>query len=93
MKVNHMVNPVKSVFSEKAVAGMAGAVGIGLAAPLLSKIPYTNTPVGRVGVGLVGAFLAVKFMDGYPEAVVLGISAGLVAQGLFTMFVPQLVKA
>lgn len=88
-----MVNPVAAVSSEKAVAGMAGAVGITLAAPLLSKIPGIEAPMIRIVAGAVIAFIAVKFLDGYVEAAVLGIGAGLVAQGIAVYAIPQMVKA
>lgn len=72
---------------------MAGAVGITLAAPLLNKIPGVGSPMGRVVAGAVLAFVAVKFLDGYVEAVVLGIGAGLAAQGLATLVLPNAVNA
>jgi hypothetical protein len=80
-----MTNVVSAVSSEKAVAAMSGAVGIQLAAPVLGKIPGIGSPMGRVVAGAVIAFIAVRYLDGYAEAAVLGIGAGLVAQGAAAM--------
>lgn len=84
---------VSAVSSDKAIAGMAGAVGIQFAAPLISKIPGVEGPWGRAIAGAVIAFLGVKFLDGAAEAAVVGIGAGLMAQGLATALMPQLVSA
>lgn len=79
--------------SQQAVAGMAGAVGIQLAAPLLSKIPGIGTPIGRMAVGAVIAYLGHAALDDHAKAVVIGIGMGLVAQGLVALALPQMVSA
>lgn len=88
-----MTSLVSAVSSDKAIAGAAGAVGIQLAAPAISRIPGVGTPVGRIVAGVVIAFIGVKFLDGAAEAVVVGIGAGLAAQGIASMIMPQLVSA
>lgn len=88
-----MTNVVSAVSSEKAVAGMAGAVGIQFAAPVISKIPGVGTPVGRIVAGIVIAFIGVKFLDGYAEAILVGVGAGMAAQGIAAFAIPSMVTA
>lgn len=84
---------LSAVSSQKAIAGMAGAVGIQFAAPLLRNIPGLDGPGGRIIAGLIIAWIGVQFLEGAAEAVVVGIGAGLLAQGVAAFAVPQLVRA
>lgn len=88
-----MANVLATVSSQKAIAGAAGAVGIQLTAPILSKIPGIGTPGGRMLVGALIAWGGATMLDGYAEAFVVGVGAGLAAQGLFALALPQLVSA
>ncbi len=88
-----MVAVVNAVTSEKAIAGMAGAVGITLAAPIIGKVPFIGTPMGRIAAGVVIAWLGHRYMDGYASAVLIGIGAGLAAQGIVSVVIPQTVSA
>lgn len=86
-------NVLATVSSMKGIAGAAGAVGIQLTAPLLSRIPGIGTPGGRIIVGALIAWGGVTMLDGYAEAIVVGIGAGLAAQGVFAFVIPQMVSA
>ena len=88
-----MGNALSVVTSQKATAALGATIGLGFAGPLISRVPFVNTPIGAIVVGIGIAAVAAKMLDGHTQAFAIGVGIGLAARGLVALAFPQMVTA
>lgn len=73
-----------SLVNQTAVAAYSAALSPILAGPIIARLPGGG--MTRILIGAGGVILGASALDGYAQAIVVGVSAGILAQSVAGMF-------